>query len=138
MSTNLTHIALHVPEIEPVIQFYQSFCQLELVHERSHASSKVAWLAEPGRGDQFVIVVIGGGPKHDRPDADFGHLGFALESKAAVDDIAARAKAAGCLVWTPRQEPPPIGYYCGVIDPAGNVAEFSFGQPLGPEESTET
>ncbi|MCX4198148.1 sugar phosphate nucleotidyltransferase [Methylobacterium organophilum] len=29
-------------------------------------------------------------------------------------------------------EPYPVGYYCGVRDPAGNYVEFSYGQPLGP------
>ncbi|HHM4583493.1 TPA: VOC family protein, partial [Pseudomonas aeruginosa] len=43
-----------------------------------------------------------------------------------------RAEAAGCLVWAPRDEPYPVGYYCGLRDPAGNYVEFSYGQPLGP------
>ncbi len=34
------------------------------------------------------------------------------------------AEAAGRLVWRPRDEPFPVGYYCGVRDPDG--------QPLGP------
>ncbi|MDO8695654.1 MAG: VOC family protein, partial [Pseudomonas sp.] len=34
--------------------------------------------------------------------------------------------------WPPRDEPYPVGYYCGVRDPAGNYVEFSYGQPLGP------
>ena len=46
--------------------------------------------------------------------------------------VAAKAKAAGCLIWEPRQEPYPVGYYCGVRDPDGNAVEFSYGQPLGP------
>ena len=34
--------------------------------------------------------------------------------------------------WAPRQEPYPVGYYCGLKDPDGNFVEFSYGQPLGP------
>jgi hypothetical protein len=49
-----------------------------------------------------------------------------------VDDIAALARDQGLLVWEPRQEPYPVGYYCGIRDPDGNFVEFSFGQPLGP------
>jgi len=35
-------------------------------------------------------------------------------------------------VWPPRDEPFPVGYYCGLRDPNGNYVEFSYGQPLGP------
>ena len=63
---------------------------------------------------------------------DYSHFGFALESREQVDSIAARARVAGCLVWEPRDEPFPVGYYCGLRDPAGNYVEFSYGQPLGP------
>ncbi len=47
-----------------------------------------------------------------------------------------RAEAAGCLAWAPRQEPYPVGYYCGLRDPDGNFVEFSYGQPLGPGAET--
>ncbi|MBJ3773939.1 VOC family protein, partial [Klebsiella pneumoniae] len=56
----------------------------------------------------------------------------ALGSRAEVDRIAAMAEQAGCLIWPPRDEPYPVGYYCGLRDPAGNYVEFSYGQPLGP------
>jgi hypothetical protein len=46
--------------------------------------------------------------------------------------MAEKARVAGYLVWEPRQEPYPVGYYCGVRDPDGNMVEFSYGQPLGP------
>jgi catechol 2,3-dioxygenase-like lactoylglutathione lyase family enzyme len=68
----------------------------------------------------------------DQVAGDYSHFGFALESCAAVDAIAAKARTAGYLVWEPRQEPYPVGYYCGVRDPDGNMVEFSYGQPLGP------
>ena len=47
------------------------------------------------------------------------------------DEVAARAADARCLLWEPREEAWPVGYYCGMLDPAGNQVEFSFGQPLG-------
>ena len=56
-------------------------------------------------------------------------LGFQSIQFAA----AGRAEAAaGCLVWPPREDPYPVGYYCGLEDPDGNRVEFSYGQPLGP------
>ena len=88
--------------------------------------------AEPGRDQAFVIVLIPGGPGRDQAERDFSHLGFALDSEAAVDAVADLGRHAGCLIWEPRREPYPVGYYCGLKDPDGNVAEFSYGQPLGP------
>jgi hypothetical protein len=46
--------------------------------------------------------------------------------------MADRARIAGCLLWPQRDDGHPAGYYCGVLDPAGNAVEFSYGQPLGP------
>jgi len=46
--------------------------------------------------------------------------------------LAEQAKKDGRLVWAPRAEPYPVGYYCGIRAPAGNIVEFSYGQPLGP------
>ncbi len=131
----LTHVALHCRDFAKSVAFYRDFCALEPVHERRDPESgaAVAWLAEPGRQKEFIFVLISGGPGHRaRSDRDYGHLGFALESRAAVDAVAARAKGAGCLLWPPREEPYPVGYFCGVADPDGNAVEFSYGQPLGP------
>jgi catechol 2,3-dioxygenase-like lactoylglutathione lyase family enzyme len=128
----LTHIALHVRDLDACIAFYRDYCGLSLVHDRQDDSGRVVWLAEPERAEEFIIVLIPGGPGRDQGEGDFSHLGFALESREAVDAVAARAEADGRLDWAPREEPYPVGYYCGVRDPDGNMVEFSFGQPLGP------
>ena len=132
MTPNLTHIALHVRDLEACIGFYRDFCGLEIVHQRADGGTRVVWLAEPGRESEFIFVLLPGGPGRDQGEGDYSHFGFALDSKAAVDAIAERAEAAGCLAWPPRQEPYPVGYYCGLKDPDGNFVEFSYGQPLGP------
>ena len=128
----LTHIALHVRDLDACIAFYRDFCDMKLAHERSDGGHRVVWLAEPGKENDFIIVMIPGGPGRQQGDGNYSHFGFALESRAAVDAIAAKAAAARCLIWPPRQEPYPVGYYCGVRDPDGNFVEFSYGQPLGP------
>ena len=132
MSPRLTHVALHVRDLPACVAFYQDYCGLQVTHAREAAGSAVTWLAEPGRESDFVMVLISGGPGRDQAEGDYSHLGFALASKAAVDAVAARAEASGYLVWPPRQEPYPVGYYCGMRDPDGNMVEFSYGQPLGP------
>ena len=132
MHAVLTHIALHVRELDECIDFYQSFAGMQLVHDRSSYGTRVVWLAEPGRESSFILVLIPGGPGRDQSGEDFSHLGFALQSREAVDELAERARREGILAWQCVEEPYPVGYYCGIRDPDGNIVEFSFGQPLGP------
>ena len=105
---------------------------MQVVHERRDSGSRVVWLAEPGREQEFIFVMVPGGARREQAPTDYSHVGFALETRAAVDAIADKARAAGCLVWAPREEPYPVGYYCGVRAPNGSIVEFSYGQPLGP------
>ena len=133
MTPSLTHLALHVRDLEACVAFYREFCGMEVVHERGEdPDSRIVWLAEPGREREFIFVLLPGGPGRDQGEGDFSHFGFALDSREAVDAVAAKAEAAGRLAWPPRQEPYPVGYYCGLKDPDGNFVEFSYGQPLGP------
>ncbi|GIX46223.1 MAG: hypothetical protein KatS3mg131_0434 [Candidatus Tectimicrobiota bacterium] len=132
MRAVLTHLAMHVRDLEACVAFYRDFCGLRVVHERHDGARRVVWLAEPGREREFILVLVPGGVGKDQAPGDYSHLGFALESREAVDATAAKARAAGLLIWEPREEPYPVGYYCGVRDPNGTVVEFSYGQPLGP------
>lgn len=132
MNPSLTHIALHVKDLDACINFYRDYAGMNLVHQRQSGDHKVVWLAEPGMEKRFIIVLIPGGPGRGQASGDFSHLGFALPSRQAVDDIAERARKAGILEWPPIQEPYPVGYYCGLRDPDGHSVEFSYGQPLGP------
>lgn len=117
--------------MEACLEFYRDFCGLYVCHEREHGT--VVWLSEKGREDDFVLVLLPGGPGRDQLKNDFSHLGFACASVEEVDQVEARAREAGCLVWPCREEPYPVGYYCGLKDPDGNCVEFSFGQPLGAQ-----
>jgi len=132
MQPTLTHIALHVRDLEACIRFYESYCGLHLAHERLSDSQKFVWLAERGGEQEFILVLLSGGPGHHQSSDDFSHLGFALGSRAAVDTVVSRARVEGVLVWEPVQEPYPVGYYCGLRDPDGSFVEFSYGQPLHP------
>jgi catechol 2,3-dioxygenase-like lactoylglutathione lyase family enzyme len=105
---------------------------MQVVHERLDAGQRVVWMAEPGREHAFILVMVPGGAARQQSATDYSHLGFALDSRAAVDAVANQARRLGCLVWEPRQEPYPVGYYCGIRDPNGTMVEFSYGQPLGP------
>jgi len=130
MKASLTHIALHVGDVEASTAFYGKYCNMRVVHERVDHDVRVVWLAEPGRETSFVIVLIAGGGPVRQDENDFTHLGFALESYEAVNQIA-RIGAAD-LAWPPRDLPYPVGHFCALRDPDGRVVEFSYGQPLGP------
>jgi len=133
MAATLTHIALHVRDVDRCVAFYRDFCGLETAHERSDDKGRrIVWMAEPGKRDSFVFVLLPGGPGRDQAQRDFSHFGFAMPSRRAVDAVAGKGREAGCLEWEPRQEAYPVGYYCGLRDPDGNFVEFSYGQPLGP------
>ena len=132
MRPTLTHLALHVPDLDACIAFYEQFCGMHVFHERAGKGSRIVWMAEPGKEREFIFVIMPGGQNRKLAENDYNHFGFALASRAEVDAIAACARQAGCLIWEPRDEPYPVGYYCGVRDPAGNYVEFSYGQPLGP------
>ncbi|RLA45058.1 MAG: VOC family protein [Gammaproteobacteria bacterium] len=134
---HLTHIALHVTDIDACIDFYSVFCGMDVVHHRVAGAQRIVWMAEPQRETEFVFVIMEGGGDLHLATNDYRHFGFAMDSRQAVDKIAEQAGAEGCLAWPPRQEPYPVGYYCGLRDPNGNFVEFSYGQPLGPgaEES---
>jgi catechol 2,3-dioxygenase-like lactoylglutathione lyase family enzyme len=132
MNVTLTHIALHVKDIDACIAFYQDYTGMQIVRDRKTHDSHVYWLAEPGKETKFIMVIMPAGPGRNQPEKDLSHFGFAVSSHADVDSIAKRAADDGILVWAPRQESYPVGYYCGVRDPDGNFVEFSYGQPLGP------
>ena len=128
----ITHLALHVEDLNACVGFYREFCHMVVIHQRSSGQKQIVWMAEPGRETDFIFVMMNGGRNLSLPDDDYRHFGFALDSRQQVDDIAQLAKQRGCLVWEPRDEPFPVGYYCGLRDPNGNYVEFSYGQPLGP------
>lgn len=132
MRPTLTHLALHVPDLDACIAFYERFCGMHVFHERAGKGSRIVWMAEPGKERDFIFVIMPGGQDRALADNDYSHFGFAMTSRDEVDRIAEEARDAGCLIWEPRDEPYPVGYYCGVRDPAGNYVEFSYGQPLGP------
>ena len=132
MRPSLTHIALHVPDLQACIDFYEQFCGMRVIHERAGKGSKIVWMAEPGKEHQFIFVIMPGGIDRHLAADDYSHFGFAVDSRLQVDEIARQAEQAGCLIWAPRDEPYPVDYYCGLRDPAGNYVEFSYGQPLGP------
>lgn len=135
MQIQLTHVALHVRDHAACLGFYRDLCGMRVVHARQTSDDdpkhQVAWLALPGQEAGPVLVLLPEGPEKSRAAGDYSHLGFAVDSRAAVETMAERGRAAGCLLWEPKDLGPRVGYICGLSDPDGNAVEFSYGQPLG-------
>lgn len=134
MRPTITHIALHVADVEACIAFYAEVCGLRLVHERSVGSDegRVVWMAAKGQERSFVIVLLPGGPGAKRAEGDFSHIGFAVARPEEIDRMAEVGRDRGCLMMEPVDEGYPVGRFVCLRDPDGNVVEFSYGQPLGP------
>ncbi len=131
-----THIALRVDDIDASIAWYREFTPMELLDRREDADGYGAWLGQPDSPDKPFLLVLAqflpdrdpfkGAPKATL--APFAHLGMELTSRDAVDEIAAKGEAAGCLGMPPTDMPPPIGYICMLRDPDGNMVEYSYDQ----------
>ena len=128
-----THVALPAHDLAASIAFYRDFAGMTAVQDRIDTdgtnSTRVVWLSDRTR--PFVLVLVQTASAVAAPLGPFAHLGIALESRAAVDAIAARARAEGRVVREPCDDGPPVGYWTFVADPDGHVVEFAYGQEVG-------
>jgi lactoylglutathione lyase len=141
-----THIALPVRDLGATLAFFQKYTTLVNVYEREDPATGLhsVWLANErditASGARFVIVLICGKlPTEITGDIkeEYGflrsisHLGISLDTREQVDEIAAMAKADGCLLLGPMYRNEVVGYICIITDPDGNNVEFSVEQVLG-------
>ncbi len=61
MSPTLTHLALHVPDLDACIAFYETFCGMRVIHRRPGKGSQIVWMAEPSQEQRFIFVIMPGG-----------------------------------------------------------------------------
>jgi catechol 2,3-dioxygenase-like lactoylglutathione lyase family enzyme len=135
-----------VRDLDATLAFYERFTTLIKIHERVDPESglRSVWLANQrdvtNEAARFVIVLICGKlPTAVTGDIkeEYGflrsisHLGISLGSREEVDQVAAMAKADGCLLLGPMYRNEVVGYICIVTDPDGNNIEFSVEQILG-------
>ena len=131
MKPRLTHICLHVEDIQSCVRFYQRYCQLEVVSDRSDAGKGSIYMAESNHQNELVIQFMSGGRSLALVKEDEQHFGFAVDSRDTVDAIANRAREDQILVWE-ADEYVPGAYLCTVRDPDGNHVEFSFEHSVPP------
>ena len=131
MQPLLTHVALLVSDVDATADFYIKYCGLKVIDRRLDPNTgyRNVWL---GRDLKFVIVAFEGEKKPMQSIVKpLSHLGFSLESKEQVDQIADIARKAGRLNYGPVYIDEIVGYICEVLDPDKNSVEFSYGQKLG-------
>lgn len=131
-----THIALRIRDMDATIAWYEEFTPLRLIDRREDEAGYGGWLGMPGEtNNPFILVLAQFFPDKDpfanapiATLAPFAHLGMELPTREAIDEMAEKAKAAGCLAMPPTMMPPPIGYITMLNDPDGNTIEFSWDQ----------
>ena len=126
-----THVALQVRDLVASIDFYCRYCGMKVVHRREDDRTPVVWLGWGEDPPRFVIVLISQ-PYERNVQPPWQHLGMAVEARAEVDAIYARAESDGLQdLCPPVDAGSVVGYYCGLPDPDGNMVEISCGQRIG-------
>ena len=127
MAARWTHVVLKVSDLDRSIEFYRSFCGLDIVRD-GRPKGHTVWLGPASRGPghpAFVLVLY-----LAEIDCRLDHLGFECDSRDEVDGIAAEGRRLGILAQPPIDAGGVIGYLTMIRDPDGHVVEFTFGQPL--------
>ena len=128
MPPRWTHITINCSDIDASVDFYTSYCGLEIVRDRRLEGRHNVWLGrkpKDGEDPTFILVII-----QDEVNARLDHFGFQCDSREEVDQLAERARAQNILVEPPVDIGGVVGYFTTVRDPDGHVVEFTFGQPL--------
>ncbi len=125
--TGLSHIALIVKDIEKMIEFYQDFAGMEVIHHRVDEGINVVWIRLP-KPEALIIVMIEDKNLLLNTFQRMNHFGFDVYSKEDVDRISQKAEKLGILKQPAFNGGKILGYLCLVEDPDGNQAEFAYGQ----------
>ena len=131
-----THLALHVRDIDRAIAWYEEFTHLKLLSRQEDEHGYGAWLGDESQVEHPFILVLGQffeghdpfAPAEHPALGPFAHIGIEVPEKRMVDETAAKAKSANCLILGPIELAERIGYICFLRDPEGNTVEFSYDQ----------
>lgn len=134
MKPAFTHCALHVSDLDKSIAFYRSYCGLEIVKEHGEGDGRAVWLASPGEAKNFVLVLLGGGPRREQDKKRHDPLRFRrrvprghrrhcrARAERRLSSLGAARLCAADRLSLRGQGPDQL------------YNEFSFGQPLGPHQ----
>ena len=130
----MTHVAVRCSDIDAAVDFYARYAGYAVVHAREDDGIRVVWMSHQPEDPEFVIVLLAMPHERLREPAPTDHFGFAVASRRDVDRIGELAKSEGRLKFGPAEGGPIVGYFVMVRDPSGNTCEFSYGQPIRPQE----
>jgi catechol 2,3-dioxygenase-like lactoylglutathione lyase family enzyme len=130
----MTHVAIRTADIDASIDFYSRYAGLRIVHQRKDGGTRVTWMSHHAEDPDFVIVLLEMPHEKTQEPCPMDHFGFAVSSRDEVDRIAALGVAEQRLKFGPTEGGPIVGYFVMVRDPSGNTCEFSFGQPIHPQQ----
>ena len=130
IDVGLTHVALPVSNVERSIEFYKTYANMQVVHQRidTETGIPVVWLSDRTR--PFVIVLIQAESVHPVLSA-MAHLGVGCRSREDLDILCSKAKQEGILLKSPQDSGYPVGYWAFLSDPDGHTLELSYGQEVG-------
>ena len=131
MQPRITHLCLHVENLEDCVHFYRRYCHMEVIEDRSEGGEGSVYMSEAGRQNEFVFQFKSGGSNLTLTENEERHFGFAVKSREAVDAIAKLAREDEIIFFEP-DEYLPGAYMCGVKDPNGNCVEFGYGHAVPP------
>jgi catechol 2,3-dioxygenase-like lactoylglutathione lyase family enzyme len=137
LDLGLTHIALHVSDVEASVRFYERYAGLKDIHSRGSGGSRVGWISDVKRPFGLVLIQRRGGRcrrwlarKLSSFRPALAHIGVALGSREEVDALCEQARREGILRKAPRDAGYPVFYYGMIADPDGNDLELSHGQVM--------
>lgn len=144
------HIAFRVADLERTIRFYEELLPGKVVARRKSRDfwrTEIAWI-EPEGQPGFTLVFIQPGRVRwllflfhlltPRQIRSYEHVGLACSSREEVDQRAAAALAYGAkLLHPPSFVDEQVGYVAETVDPDGNPVEWTYGQRVKSEPSTE-
>ncbi len=131
MQPRITHLCLHVENLEDCVRFYRQYCHMEVIEDHSDGGVGSVYMSEAAKQNELVFQFKSGGATLTLNEDDERHFGFAVESREAVDDIAKLARQDEIIFFEP-DEYLPGAYLCGVKDPNGNCVEFGYGHQVPP------
>lgn len=121
ISARLSHIALQVSNIDDSIEFYREWLGMDVISRRYNDDDyEIAFLGFNGLQDDMYLVLIGCGVdlKHEGQR----HIGFDVDDRSQILDLAEKAGKAGVLHWPAKEHN--FGMLCSIIDPDGYIIEF--------------
>lgn len=129
MKPRLTHICLHVNNLQDCIEFYQRYCCLEVIDDRTSEGKGSVFMTEPDSQSPMILQLMLGGELIQIDPQSERHFGFEVDAEEDVDIIENMAKEDGILLFK-ADEYMPGAYLCTVRDPNGNPVEFCFNHQL--------